>query len=100
MTDIDLNSSDEWVTLTDQLAESYLTVSNESLVSKPEYDLTTCEEFANGMSHVSHFSLHLRSFTDDLETCTNSLNSEFMKHLDSGKASEFNEHKRLINSIN
>lgn len=50
MTETDLNSSDEWVTITDQLGKSYLMVSNESLVSKPEHDLTASEDFANGMS--------------------------------------------------
>jgi hypothetical protein len=51
-TETDSISNDEWVTINDESSKSYMTASNESLVSKTEYDLTANEEFTSGMLYI------------------------------------------------
>jgi hypothetical protein len=52
MTETDLIPNDEWVTIDDESSTSYYTASNESLVSKTEYDLTANDEFTSGMYEI------------------------------------------------
>jgi hypothetical protein len=51
-TETDLIPNDEWVTINDESSTSYFTASNESLVSKTEYDLTPNDEFTSGMYEI------------------------------------------------